>query len=384
MMRGVPGNDDDLDVGCEPVRKDDVGFTITPPHTNWVRAIPVPYFLRKLYEGREYEEGDLVIKLDPPTVSHSSTVAEDPGYIDPNMFDYDETEVPDFYGISEGQTIVDEVLDFLIKELWELYRINNNDTALERAPGQAPVPKKWFDHDSPNDAIVSLHSPIALHAWTRIPGNPSAEDDAPVIEMLSRATYTVMVVHAGQKAESGHYFCAAFNRLTATVYIVDSISTKGKVTGTTSAFVRKLKTVLRKVVPRGEGTNLKFVYPQCEQQTDMASCGLYAVHNAHRFVHAACMDGNFEAVGTDPADMSTLPSLTPEYVRAWRLKLAKAFAEVWTSISCCLMNLSLIECQRHRKKDNSRYAWLSLRQKIYYKLPVIIRIVIHFRYTCPN
>lgn len=312
--------------GCEPVRKNNVG--ITPPrHTVWSSPTPVADFLVKLYDPEaEYTAEDDVIQLHPPTVQHDQAVAEDPGCIDADLFNFDEHAFYEPTGMNPEQLMLDIVIDYSIHQLAQLYRINT----LTGEGG--PV---WHDDDSPNAQLCRLYRPSELVHYLH-QGQAVAqlsEEDVVYFSMkLTAAPSSVFICHWGS-GNAAHYFTVGYNNATGSsakhLYVTDSNIGGKKAAAVSRKFVAKFRALWNRI-GHAPGVQLIVFYKDysCEQQEDGKSCGFYAIHNAHRLVHAATIDGNFEQVGTGGSPFAVeLGQLTPQKIRVWRAKVFKAYHE---------------------------------------------------------
>lgn len=312
--------------GCEPVRKNNGG--ITPPrHTLWSYPSPVADFLVKLYDpGAEYTAADDVIKLHPPTVKHDQAVAEDPGCLDPDLFNFDEHSFCDIAGINPEVMAFDEVINYSVSQLQQLYRINT----VQGAEGAG-----WHDEGSPYGQLCSLHGPDNAVTSHFISSELDAAHFSPAeiaqfsMEYLESLPYSVSICHW-----ANHYFAVGYNNDIKSgdkhLYVLDSIAGGADGESFSRAFAVRFRELWNRVQhPRG--VRLRTFFNDCEQQEDGKSCAFYAIHNAHRLVHAATVGGNFEQIGARRSPFAAeLGQLTPEKVRVWRTKLFKAYHEVCT------------------------------------------------------
>lgn len=320
--------------GCEPVRKDSsdsIKLDADSEHTEWIPPIKAADFLLKLYTGEPYSANDRVIHLEPATISHEEgqAVAEDPGVIDPSIFNYSADQIPDFHGIREGEMLTDEVILFLAKQLLEAY------------------PVQEFDGDTPSGAVLShpkvyFGSPAVSYLFTQKEWRLDPKDpaDRPQINdlrnLILNYTYFVYLVHSGGE-RSGHYYCVVYNKATTKLLVLDSSSRGKTLSEYTKVFVRSFTETL-KSIELHPPQRIKAVNAPSSQQHDGNSCGFYAVHNTHRVLHALCRGGLedqpelFDKFITQTGDqeLSDLPTLTPQLISEWRLKLRRVFYEVCT------------------------------------------------------
>ncbi|KAF8423294.1 hypothetical protein EV426DRAFT_139310 [Tirmania nivea] len=312
-----------LGFGCEPVRKNNVG--ITPPrHTLWSRPTPVANFLEKLYDPEaEYTAEDDVIQLHPPTVQHDQAIAEDPGCIDADLFNFDEHAFCDRTGINPEMMVDDDVIKYSIDQLAQLYRINTFLNDQEVA---------WQDEDSPHAQLCSLHRP-SVTVYQLNPSQDVAGLSPETIANFSTtylepAPYSVFICHWGN-----HYFTVGYNNAIESgekhLYVTDSNVGEDAEGAVSRKFAAKFHELWNRIDPPPGVQLLTFFKDYlCEQQEDDKSCALYAIHNAHRLVHAATIGGNFEQVGTNKSPFAVeLGQLTPQKIRVWRTKLFKAYHE---------------------------------------------------------
>lgn len=317
--------------GCEPVRKNNAG--ITPPrHTVWSPITPVADFLVKLFDHKiEYTAEDDVIQLHPPTVQHDEPIAEDPGCIDAGLFNFDEHTFNQRTGINPQQLMTDVVIDYSVNQLAQLYRINTSPE--DEASG-------WDDEDSPGAQLCSLHKPSETAYTLREGQDVTKISEAEIVYFAMKLATTpssVFICHWGSGAKA-HYFTVGYNNATASgakhLYVTDSNVSGVKESAVSRAFARQFRALWNRIGhPPGVELYIFFRDYSCEQQEDGKSCGFYAIHNAHRLVHAATIDGNFEQVGRGDSPFAVeLGQLTPQKIRVWRAKLFKAFYEVCTCL----------------------------------------------------
>ena len=343
--------------GCEPVRKDSsdsIKLDADSEHTEWIPPIKAADFLLKLYTGEPYSANDRVLHLEPATISHEEAVAEDPGVIDPTIFNYSADQVPDFHGIREGEMLTDEVILFLVKEVLEMYPIQEFD--IETATNEVLThPKIYFGSPAASYQFT-------MKEWRLDPKNPADRGEINTLRnLILNYTYFVYLVHSGGE-RSGHYYCVVYNKDTSKLLILDSSSRGKKLSEFTRTFVRRYIETL-KSIDLHPSQSIKAVNAPSAQQLDGNSCGFYAVHNTHRVLHALCQGRLeddpelFDEFITKPKDQdpNDLPELTPRLISEWRLKLRKAFYEVCTvSISQYGLEYWLTLAIVQRKGDVSK------------------------------
>lgn len=326
--------------GCEPVRKDsssEIKLDADSDHTEWIPPIKVADFLLKLYTGEAYDAGDQVIHLEPATVSHEDAVAEDPGFIDPTIFNYSADQVPDLHGIREGEMLIDEIIVFLAKELLEAYPVQELEID-PVTPTPLAHPKVYFA------------PPAAAYLYTQEEWTLDPEDkaDQAGIEILRNLvlnyTYFVYLVHTGPDRSGGHYYCVVYNKITSTLVVLDSASSDNDLTPNTEVFVDSFIKTL-KIIDLHPPKDIKVVVAPSLQQIDGNSCGFYAIHNTHRIFHALCRGGLEDdpklfdkfITKTGKQKLSDLPKLTPKLITEWRIKLRRVYYEVCTV--CLRLNM---------------------------------------------
>ena len=316
--------------GCEPVRKNSLSsikLNANEDNTDWIPPVRVADFLLKLYGGVPYDANDRVIHLEPATISHEGPVAEDLGIIDPTIFNYSDDQVPDLHGIREGEWLIDEVIVFLVKELLEAYPVQEYEFGMHRSAVLAH-PKVYF-------APPALSYQYTSKEWVLDPEAASDREGIKNLKGVFRAyTYFVYLVHTGED-RAGHYYCVVYNKATSTLFALDSATQSSGFSNLTQVFANCFISTLRSINLHPK-EKIKLVNAPSEQQTDGNSCGLYAIHNTHRILHALCRGGLedqpalFDDFITNPQKFTDLPKLTPELITEWRLKIKRVYYEVCT------------------------------------------------------
>ena len=275
---------------------------VDPQETYWAKPTIPPDWLVKLYSGQEYDESDQVPRLGPSISQTTEPISSDPGILDTMLYNYTCNDLPDITGLRSGGMVTDDVLAWLIKQLQELYfRCNLSEYLTLHTAA----------------STKSLMSGMDVGGFER--------------EMLWSSHYNAFLVHLGKDA-TGHYVCAILDTKRHTFYIYDSIAVQK---GIPTKFGKEARCGFRamynSVFPDDDKPNPKFIFPATENQGQTADCGLYAIHNMHRFTHLLHYHlARGESVDNKGGMISQTPQLGPLNTLGagkWRLKILENYLE---------------------------------------------------------